>query len=808
MLISLNWIKDFVDLPEKSPDQYATDLTLATAEVEKWYKSGEHLSKITIAKVDTVNPHPKADKLKLVTFSSPKLGEKEVVCGAPNVRPGIKVAYAPVGTEFPNGLILESKKIRGIVSEGMLCSEAELEVGEDAAGIWELPDDAALDQNLAEYLQRTPDLIIEIDNKSLTHRPDLWGHIGIAREFSTIYRVPLKDRFGDPWKDSLRARYTKDASPIVPVIEGDTACYGYAGVTVENVTVKESPLWMQERLLACGLRPINNMVDIGNYVMLEVGGPLHMFDCEMIKGSQIIIKRVDKACELEMLDGSVAKLEAGDTVVADAERPLVVAGIMGGLDSGVTDGTKNVFVEAANWKPAQVRRLSTRLGLRTDSSQRFEKALDTHLVERTTLRAVELILEFCPEAKIRGKYEWAGEDLSKYEPLKIETSYHAIDTLLGKEVAPKESRSILEHLGFGVEDKAKKVFVTVPSYRATKDIECEADLVEEVGRIVGYDNVTPAAPQNDVTAVRMSNAKQLHRKIQDYLVLHAAALEVMTYPMISDELLDLVNWGDHAEGLVLSNAISEEHDRMRPSMIPSLLEALAANTKHYERFRFFELGRTYHPAKDDFSVEHSTLGIVCYSQQDSCFVDAINITEGLFENLMLPVHVQAPNKKSKNPIISTEWSGCHPFEFQEIKVMGKIAGAVFSINPALLGKLKVKGNATFVIIELQDFEDRLLIDKRKYKSIPKVPGSIFDCTVVAKSRVPVGDLMAPIQKLKVKELQDVNVVTVFELNDEEKAVTLRTTFLDPEKTLPGEQIKEYEDKVVGALNKAGFPLKQ
>ena len=807
MLISLNWIKDFVDLPDKSAQEYANDLTLATAEVDGITSRAQHLSNISIVEVIEVNPHPEADRLKLVTFSSPEFKSKEVVCGAPNVRPGIKVAYAPVGTEFPNGLKLEAKKIRGIVSEGMLCSEAELGVGEDQSGIWELPDDAPLGEKISSYLNATPDTIIEIDNKSLTHRPDLWGHLGIAREFSGIYRVPLKDRFDEKWEKGVRAKFSKDKSPIVPVIEGENACYGYSGITIDNVTVGPSPDWMQERLLACGLRPINNMVDIGNYVMLEVGGPLHIFDFNMIKGSQIIIKAVDKACKMQMLDESIVELKPGDTVVADAERPLVVAGIMGGLESGVTENTTKIFVEAANWKPAEIRKLSTRIGLRTDSSQRFEKALDTYLIERTTLRAVELVLELCPDAVIQGKYEYAGQDVSSYKPLVIETSQESISKLLGKDVDAKEIKTILEYLEFGVKESKGNLSVSAPSFRVTKDIECEADIVEEVGRFVGYGNITPTAPKNDVTAVRMSNPKQLQRLIQNYMVLHAGAMEVMTYPMLSDSLLSKMCWEETQDRLVLANAISEEHDRMRPTIIPSLLEALAQNSKHYPSYRFFELGRTYHLDKKDFSIEKNVLGFICFNETESCFIDAINITEGLFNNLMLPAQVKTPGKQA-NPVVQPDWAGCHPIEFQEVSVMGKVAGAVFTISPGLLSKIKVKGHATCVVVELNSFENTLLLDKRKYQPIPKVPGSIFDCTVIADSRVPVGDLIAPIYKLKVKELQKVNIVTVFNMEEDKKAVTLRTTFHDQEKTLPGELIKEYENKVVSALAKAGFPLKQ
>ena len=334
MLISLNWINDFSPIPDLSPEKITEDFTLSTAEVEEFTHVNNHLSQIIIAKVDEVRPHPEADRLRLVKFQTGD-GQREVVCGAPNVRPGITVAYAPIGVTLPNGLTLEARKIRGVLSEGMLCSPDELGVGEDADGIWELPDDAPLGTTLAEFLKSESDIIIDVDNKSLTHRPDLWGHFGIAREFSAIYESELQDRFDETWEKKLEAKCSKDPAPITVSVKSDTSCLGYFGLTVENVQVTESPLWMQQRLTAVGLRPINNMVDIGNYVMLELGIPMHIFDKNKIGDSKIIVRRAKEGQKLAMLDESTAELEPDDTVVADGTKPLVVAGIMGGAESGV-----------------------------------------------------------------------------------------------------------------------------------------------------------------------------------------------------------------------------------------------------------------------------------------------------------------------------------------------------------------------------------------------------------------------------------------------------------------------------------------
>jgi len=422
MLVSIDWIRDFVNVPNLPAKDIYTRFTLATAEVEGIETVNEHLEKIVIAQILSFEKHPEADKLNLVTFTIGNDDVRKVVCGASNVKVGIKIPYASIGVKLPNGLVLEPKKIRGVLSEGMLCSEEELGFAEESEGIMELPADAPLGMNMLEYFKLKKDTILDIDNKSLTHRPDLWGHFGMAREFSAMFEVALCDRFTKEWNENLKKKFTSDKAPVIPRFEGDSAGISYWGLSLDNVTVKESPEWMKARLKACGLRSINNIVDVSNYVMLELGMPLHIFDRDLIAGQEVVIKKLTAEETFKTLDDVDRKLTAGDTVIADQKGTLVLAGIMGGKNSGVTEKTKNIFIEVANWKAAMVRRTSTRLGLRTDSSQRFEKTLDSCLTERTLLRTLELVLELCPEAKVIGKAEYAGVNLSETKQLVIKTS--------------------------------------------------------------------------------------------------------------------------------------------------------------------------------------------------------------------------------------------------------------------------------------------------------------------------------------------------------------------------------------------------
>lgn len=807
MLISLNWIKDFVDVPALAPTEIGRLMTLATAEVEGVKAPGNHLKNIRVVETLETKPHPNAEKLRLVTFKNAEGQIAEVVCGAPNVRPGLRVAYAPIGTTMPNGLVLEAKKIRDVMSHGMLCSKAELGVGDDHDGIWELPSDTPLGKTLGEILGTSEDTIIEIDNKSLTHRPDLWGHYGMAREFATVFKSNLKNPFDATWEQEITKKFSSEKSPIALEVETDSSCLGYFGLSIDGITVTESPAWIKERLTAAGLRPINNMVDIGNYVMLELGMPLHIFDRNRIRGSKLNISRLKSDAQLKVLTGESVELKAGDTIISDSEGPVVVAGIIGGEESGVSNDTKNIFIETANWKAGEVRKLSTRLGIRTDSSQRFEKSLDSALLKRTILRAANLVLKLYPEAKIVGGLQYAGPEIAP-KKLAIETSAARISKRLGHEVSAERVTEILSSLDFKVSAKGNGISVEVPSYRSTKDINGEADIVEEIGRIIGYDNIKPTSPLGDIAPIRLSPQLQLHRKIQDFFVLRGQSLEINTYPMVGAEMLKRAAWPEMNESLKIANALTQEADRMRPSIIPSLLEAAALNQKHYEKFQMFEIGRSYLSDQKNFSSERTWASFIIFDRENSPFMDALNLMEDLIAYAGIPVQIIEPDSKQRNSALPAEWRGIHPIEHQALRVMGKSAGAVFSVHPAILGNYKVRGNAAIGLIDITDVANAAAQKSFKYTPISKFPTSTFDVTVVAGERVGVGLVLDAVKKLKRKEIQDTKLVTIFALPNQEKAVSIRCTFGDSEATLTAEKIKELEQVVVAGLEKAGYPLRK
>ncbi|MEX1099838.1 MAG: phenylalanine--tRNA ligase subunit beta, partial [Bacteriovoracaceae bacterium] len=695
----------------------------------------------------------------------------------------------------------------GVLSEGMLCSEVELGLGAGSSGIMELAEDAPVGQSMLENLGVEADIVLDVDNKSLTHRPDLWGHYGMAREFAAAYEKELKNPFSDDWAKKLESNFNSSKSPIAPKVEKDSSCLAYWGLSVDGVEVEESPLWMKNRLEAAGLRPINNIVDISNYVMLELGVPLHIFDRELIKDNVIHIKRVGKEESFTTLDEVERQLAPSDTVICDREKPLVLAGIMGGLNSGVSGDTSKIFIEVANWQADEVRTTSTRLGLRSDSSQRYEKSLDSLQCHRTLLRTLELILSLCPGAKVVGKPEYDGKNLEDTKQLKIATSREKIERVLGYEVGQERLESIFKSLDFGIEKNAAELLVSIPTYRTTKDIENEADLVEEVGRMIGYDNINPVAPLTELTATKFEPAKKLSRKAQDFLSLKGEALEVITYPLVGKKLLEKADWPTLNEELVLVNALSKDADRMRPSLVPSALNVVAENAKRFERFSFFEMGRSYLPDEKNFAQEHHQLLIGVFNKKQTPFLELINKTEKLLNYLNIPFEFCADTGKFKNEALDKNWSGVHPHEYLNARVMGKFKGVLASVHPLTLKSFKAKGFFSFAVMDLTDFMGREMKDRDKYHPISKFPVSTFDCTVLVNKAKPAASVLEALKRVKLKELTDKRIVDVFDLSATENAVTISVTFEDPNRTLDHDFVKNAETKVVETLQDSGYPLK-
>jgi phenylalanyl-tRNA synthetase beta chain len=416
---------------------------------------------------------------------------------------------------------------------------------------------------------------------------------------------------------------------------------------------------------------------------------------------------------------------------------------------------------------------------------------------------VELISEVCPGTKVLGAPEKFIREDKLSHPITLAITHSQIVKSLGMEISKETIMDIFKRLDFKVQELNNTYHVTVPSYRTTKDISVKADLIEEIGRMIGYDNITPVSPMLPVKPIRLSSAKQFHRKIQDFLVMQGKSLQVMTYPLVGKELLQKALWPKQNDHLVLVNALSVEQDRMRPSILPSAIEMASQNQKHYDAFSFFEVGRSYL----EFDKERSQILIGMYSKDSSRFVELENLVEKLLNFLNISFTFSPKNEKFPNPTLPYEWAGIHPQEFLNIQIMGKFAGAINTVHPLILKNFKMKGHLTLAVIDVTDIESKEMKDKTKYRPISKFPSSSSDFTLVMNKDLPAASVISALNTLKDREIKSKSIVDIFTMNEEQKAVSIRTIFEDPDKTLSADTIKDLEKKIVQTLEKAGFPLR-
>lgn len=811
MLISINWIKEFVDLPPLSPQELGEKFTLGSAEVEEVIVENTHLENIFIVEVISVEKHPSADHLQSVSFKIDNSHSHRVICGANNVVPRMKTAFAKEGTRFPNGMILSAKKIRGILSKGMLCSAEELGLEEKSQNIIEFSSDAPVGLDLFTFFKKTKNILFDIDNKSLTHRPDMWGHFGVARECAAIFNSELKDPYDHAWEALLTKRIEDSSrgSSLKIVRDEDSSNLGFFGLTLDDVRIGASSKKMIERLESLGIKPLNNIVDISNYVMLELGVPIHIYDRDKIKGDKLFISRAKEGTSMTTLDFVERVLLSTDTVISDRVDPLVIAGIMGGERAMVSEGSRQIFIEVANWTASDVRKTSNRLALRTDASERFEKSLDSQLLKRTLMRTFELILESCPEVQVVGDIQYAGPDLEAYRPRRMITSASRISKVLGTLVSKEKIASILRSLDFKINFIGEKIEVIVPSFRALKDIEEEADIVEEIGRIIGYDNIEVLAPQLPITSVKFTTSTKLLRSITDFMIFHAHAYELSTYPLEGNKFSKNIGLNFFEdEKIELFNALSDETKFLKNSLLPSLLKITSENSKHFEEFKMFDISRVYRIEHDKTYKEETHLGIVFYGREEAGeFLNMANIIHRLLKVIDLKGEIVPKDHKFKNSILDESWEGCHPHEFSNIKIMGRMRGLISSIHPMTIKRLKMRGNVAVALIDLTPFLSQNFSKKITYKRINKFPFSSFDWTIVAGENDAIEEIVSIAKKAKIKNLVSVAVKDVYPLKDRKKAVTLRARFMAEEQTIKREDLRNYREQLIGTYAMQNFNLK-
>jgi phenylalanyl-tRNA synthetase beta chain len=716
MKISLGWLGRYVDLDDLAPERIRDDLTMSTAEIEDLSVFGAGLDDLVIGHVVACSKHPGADKLSLTKVD---VGAGEclpVVCGAPNVAAGQRVVVAPVGATLPGGVKIGKTRIRGELSAGMICSERELGLSDDHAGIMLL--DGGLRAG-ARFVDAVPvvDHVLEIDNKSINHRPDLWGHLGFARELAAIFDRPLRSPLAE-----LVLPAKGRSVPIAIEDQGD--CPRFTGVVIEGARALRSPAWLRWRLQACGMRAINLLVDLTNFVMLELGQPMHAFDLRRIAADGILVRRARAGETLVTLDGNERRLVDGDLLVTSGGAAVALAGVMGGEGTMVEDDTTELLLESANFRAARIRRTSARLGLRTDASTRFEKALDPSFASQGAHRFLALLGELCPGARAAGPLvDPAGW---RYQPRRIRLRKARLDLKLGIELPGARVASILRGLEFGVREDGADFDVAVPSFRATKDITIEDDLIEEVGRMFRYDNI-PEQPLRSVVAVPPREPElYLAREILRIGATDLACHEVFHYSFVADALVEAVGAVEHRYARV-RNPVAPELGRVRRHVLPSLLGALEGNLRTESEVRLMELGKGYLPearGADGLPREVMEIGFAWSTRGAAHPVGALrSALESLLGRIARPARIEQRGAPADQP-----WF--HPGRTVVVAHGDTAVGHVGPLHPAVARRLGVEATTAMAFLDLRALLASGRTDK-KLVPMPRFPAQPVDVALLA-----------------------------------------------------------------------------
>ena len=768
MKFSYNWIREFVDALDCAPGALEKLITMKTAECEGIEVAGALLDRACAALVESVEPISNSHNLRAMVDAG-RYGRKTVVCGAPNCRAGVITAYVPIG----------KKVIQGVESDGMLASAAELDLSRDHSGILEL--DLQVGAPLPGCV---PDSVIEIDNKSITHRPDLWGHFGIAREVSAILARQLKD--------PVRPDLLPQGPPAIQIqIEDLGLCPRYSALVFENVTVQPSPLWLQYRLNVIGLNPINNIVDITNYVMAELAQPMHAFDADRLRGGTICIRPAQPGEHFRALNEEEYTLDPSNLVIADAAGAIALGGVIGGLDSAIGEKTTRVVLESANFLASSVRKTSVAIKLRTDASMRFEKAQDPANTVRGLARAIELLQEISPGIRLVGGLADQKRDVPPAPPIDLPLDWLA--RKLGRTVEPADVNSILDRLGFGVSEPRPALFsVTVPSWRATKDITIKDDLVEEVGRMVGYDSIPPEAPLLPAAVPPQNSERQFQHDARNLFV-DLGFTEVYNYSFLSEEAVRAFGL-DPAAHLRVTNPIASDQALMRNSLLPGIWQNIRENLKHREGFRIFEIGLEIHARPVGLPREVAHLAAAIYERQGGG-------EAGLFE-IKRAAECLLPGAQTC-PVEARPFE--HPARAADVLWRGEKAGRLFEIHPSLLES----GRAALLDLDLQIVR-RLAAGEKKYTPIRRYPSSAFDLSVIAGVREQAGKLETAIRSFAGPLLEFIHFQRQYSgppLEEGRKSVSFRLTVGSPERTLSSDEVGEVRVRIIEGIRQLGYELR-
>src|SRR3989339_547228 len=803
MKISLNWLKDLVNIPASvNSEKLVGRLILSTTEVEGVEKIGEILEKIVIGEVLNCVKHPSADRLSVTKVDVG--GEKilNIVCGAPNVAKGQKVAVALSGVTLPNGLTLERREVRGIMSEGMICAEDEIGLSGDHTGIMVLPQNAKVGNKLSTLI-KAQDTIFEIDNKSITNRPDLWGHFGMAREVAALFGGKLKD-----YKFKSLSSIKKKEVLKVKVLD-KKLCPRYLGAVVENVKIAPSPEWLRLRLESVGVRSINNIVDITNYVMLELGQPMHAFaaaklKCQNSNVKSIVVRSAKDREKMMTLDGVERKLDNSMLVIADEEKPIALAGIMGGANTEIDNETETIILESANFDFVNVRKTSMSLGLRSESSMRFEKGLDPNLAELAMKKAMHLIAEIIPGARLVNKVIDIKNFKLNAGPIKLGIEY--LNKKIGYEIPLPKIINILKSLGFAVKKTGANLVVKIPTWRATKDISIADDLVEEIARIYGYDNLEPKMPEVLMVPPEVNRARMVERRIKNILANSFGMSEVHNYSFADEKVLAKAGFDPNGH-IKLKNSIAKNLSHLRQSLIPNLILNISHNQHFFDRIKMFELGMVFSKetgklAKDakakEFlpKQENHLVGLVLDKNSGTPFYNVKDIIAEVLK--VLGIKAEFVIKKDATP----GW--INSGRLLEIKVNKEMIGVITELNQKIQNNFGIKSRVG--IFEL-NFEKLVQYsnENRAYALIPKYPSIELDLSIIVPRKVLWQEILDAISGVTANIVKEVRLFDIYEgkgIEEGKKSLAFRIVYSSEEKTLTLDEVKKKEEEILRKLEQS------
>ncbi|MBQ8780915.1 MAG: phenylalanine--tRNA ligase subunit beta [Oscillospiraceae bacterium] len=786
MFLSMNWISDFVDFTGLDKVKLIHQFSLSTAEVEnEIFFKGSDLSGVVVAEIKSVEEHPESKKLHLLKVDAGEAELTDVVCGAPNVRVGMKTAFAKIGAKLGD-LEITPRALAGYTSYGMCCSEKELGISDDNSGIMDITEDVANGTDIKE-VYAIDDIIFEVDNKSLTNRPDLWGHYGIAREFAALAGRELK-------KPEMVDLSAYNSLPKLDMKIEDSLCQRYSCLQVENITKNVSPVNMRIRLFYCGMRAINLLADLTNYLMLEMGQPMHAFDSRKVE--KIRIKRFDKPFTFQTLDGVERNIDENTLMICNGDNPVAIAGIMGGLDSEIVDDTTQLTLESATFDAVSIRKSTVRLAHRTDASMRYEKCLDPEMTVPAIARFVKLLTDIDDGVKVVSSL--TDEQAFKYETITLDFDKKFVDRYTGIEISNDTIVKTLESLGFGVKLENDAFSVTVPSWRSTKDVTIKADIIEEITRIFGYDNFdvhTVAAP---LSPVRPDPVKTIEDSLKDILVKRYSLHELHSYVWAYyDEYKDL---GIEIEdNIKLVNATNPNIETIRKSIVPTQLCQVKYNAQFAPDFGVFEVGRIVDGLKEDnLCNEKKKLAVTLFSKTMS--------VEQLYFKLrdMLAVAVDDLRHEALSfEKLEASHSYQHPRNLNAVICGGTTIGEIGVVHPLVAKKIDKKASIVYAEIDVA-----LLAAVKNagitYAEPSRFPEIEIDLSFVSDSFAPISEAIKAANSPIIKK---VSVIDTY-ADENGKSITTRMIFSDPEKTLTRDEVMEIADKIIASLETKGIMLKK